>query len=42
MDDLTHHQKNLIRNGFTVIDQVFSLAEVGQIIGLVNSESSLA
>jgi|GEM_PF-5207759 len=42
MDDLTHHHENLVRNGFAVIDQVFSLEEVGQIIGLVNSESSLA
>jgi len=42
MDDLTHHQENLVKDGFTVIDQVFSLEEVGQIIGLVNSESSLA
>lgn len=44
MDDLTHHQENLVRNGFTVIDQVFSLAEVKQIIeGLeaVNTDGPL-
>jgi hypothetical protein len=37
MDDLTHHQENLISNGFTVIDQVFSLEEVGQIIAALES-----
>src|SRR5579875_2741479 len=32
MDELIHHQENLVNNGFTVIDQVFSLEEVQQII----------
>lgn len=37
MDELIHHQENLVNNGFTVINQVFSLEEVQQIISALDA-----
>ena len=33
--DLKHHQKNIIENGFTVINDIFSIEEIAQILAII-------